>query len=438
VAIDVLDEGSDPADHLDTVVRVLFQDIDCYKLCRRLLAAVDDESDEVWPLYIQAIVGSPFQIRKLAQYLEGKSTQELEVEPWTELDIVALLKRERSPEAMGWLNHLSQNSQRPKIARACRQALQEMADLQFTSIEELLRGDLPELYLNPDGERRFNYGPRTILAQLQPDLGLRLQEEGGRIYSSTPPIRKSDHPEQAEQARSELKQFIHHIKMCVNVQGELLESAMIHGRRWPMALWRERFLIHPIMKLLSRGLVFVAYSPGQPIVPFCLVDRQFLTLEGEPARLGGDSTVGIVHPAQLSAAKRSQWTTHIRNVAPCSPPFAQFNRPIHDLEAYQKLWYDPEGELGAIALHHLRSAKRKSPYKGSLRKGTLSQLTRTMGPYRARIDFSLGSGQEEFVVIDSATCVRVEVSKGKHPVPPEHLPPAVFSEVTRDLLHFAG
>ena len=432
----LLEEDAQNRNEMVRWVRPFLRDLDCYKLCRQLLEASDDHDDELWPLYIQAIVGSPYQVKQLARQLED--ADELAGEPWSARDIIKILKRERSPEAMGWLHHWSQNSARPRIARACREALEELADEQRTSVGELLQTELPELYLNASSERGFDYGPRTIVATLNPDLSLSYREKGGRAYKSVPPLRRSDDKEVAGEARTALKKMVREIKQCVRQQTELLESAMCHGRQWPVALWRERFLIHPVMRALAHCIVFGRCVEGEPVVPFSVVDGRFVDLDRNPVGLPAGSSVLILHPIHLDDSERAQWEKFIANEAPCEPPFEQFKRPTFTRAEHRALWLSPSEEIGDIEVRTLRNARRKLDYEGSIRKGNVSELERVIGPYRAQIDFDLADDSDGVVAIDVCRCIRVEVLRKKNPVHVDDLPEAIFSEITTDLHTLIG
>ena len=431
----ILEAGGHEQDTLVRWVRPFLKDLDCYKLCRRLMEAADDDEDVMWPLYIQAVLGSPFQVKRLARHLERAEDS---AEPWTALDVVELLRRERSPEAMEWLSHWSQNSKHPRVARACREALEELAAGQNTSVQELLRAELPELYLNADNERRFDYGPRTIVAKMKPDLSFDYRQEGGRSFSVVPPLRKSDDTERATESRTNLKKLVRNTRQCVSRQSELLESAMCHGRRWPVALWRERFLIHPVVRMLSRSLVFVLHLDGEAPQPFMVADGLFLNLAGEPVELPAGSAIGVLHPIQIDPDERDRWKERVVEQSPVEPPFDQFSRPVFEAAEHREAWVNPTATLGEVDVLLLRKARRNTDYRGSVRKGQIASLKRIIGPYRAEIDFDLTYPGEEAVPVKEANCVRVAVFRGDQRLPVSAVPPSVFSEVTWDLLQLSG
>ncbi len=426
-------------------VRPFLKDLDCYKLCRRLLdfAADGVEDDEQWPLYIQSVIGSPFQMGQLAKRLKGVATQDRDLEDSEVFKIIDILKRERSMESLDCLHHWSQNSPKKSVALACRRALEEVAMKQATSVDELLGADLPELYFGVDGVRHFDYGARTIAATLCPDLNLTFSDDGGRTYRSVPSVRRSDDRERATSARREMKQLKTLIKRCAQVQSGLLESSMVHGRRWPVPLWRQRFLIHPVMRSLSRRLVFAVAQPGgRTLRPFVISEGRFTDANGELVELPVDGWVQVLHPVELPPESRQSWADLVGLAG--EAPFAQLNRPTFDFDVHRGVWHKPAEMLGQARLSHVRKIKRSLGYSGTLRGVGRVSLHRTCGPYLIAIELNVegadgqATGAVTFVEVRAVRRVWQTSSGVDAPTPPELLPRSLFSEIIWDLHRLAA
>lgn len=429
----LLQEDAEHRGEMVRWVRPFLKDVDCYQLCRRLLDAVEEEEEVTWPLYIQAIIGSPYQVDRLGEKLDEVVMQE---GMSTALDVVEILRRARTPAALHWLQHWSQSSQHPMIARASREALARLARQQSTSISIMMRDELPRLYLDQQNKRLFDFGPRKIEASLSQDLKITWRSlNDGHVYKSVPSPRQSDDMELAATARENMLQLQQDVRSSAKQQHELLESAMCHGRRWAVARWRSRFLIHPLLRLMSQGLVFAQVdSQGQMDSFMVSPQGTFLNAQDEEVDLKPGATIQVLHPVMLSLAQRARWMKiRGRHQLP-EPPFKQLARPVFLREAYEVLWREPGAHL-RTQLQTLQRHKRGSQYKGTLRKGAPSVLKRVLGPFIIEVHCEDNPDQLEHALLpDEVTCHTLRVTRERDEVPLSQLPDSVFSEITGELV----
>src|SRR5262249_11752602 len=101
-----------------------------------------------------------------------------------------------------------------------------------------------------------------------------------------------------------------------------------------------------------------------------LEDRTFTTSADERFRLPEGGWVGIVHPLEMSAAARGEWTNHLMDHE-ILPPFPQMSRPVERVRDDQALdWLMPEAEGTTLnALTFRGRAERLGWRRGSVVDG---------------------------------------------------------------------
>ncbi len=108
---------------------------------------------------------------------------------------------------------------------------------------------------------------------------------------------------------------------------------MITGRTWPVEVWRELILKHPLMTNFARRLVWGSFDENHDVVVTFRAstdDATLIDVEDEEVELDESGRVGLLHPVQMSAAMRQQWADSFADYEVFAP-FDQLGRQVFEL-----------------------------------------------------------------------------------------------------------
>lgn len=198
---------------------------------------------------------------------------------------------------------------------------------------------VPECGLDAGGQRVFDYGPRRFEFVLGPELKPMVRNEAGKLLKAPPKPGKKDDPELAPRAFADWKIFKKLATDTVKLQVHRLELAMVCGRRWSPEEFQRFFVQHPLLRHLTRSLLWASHA-GRSLQPFRLdAAGAYLDAKGSPVDIGS-GPIGLVHPLELSAEERSRWDALWDEVEVLAP-FPQLDREVFTL---------PEGSGEAVSL----------------------------------------------------------------------------------------
>ncbi|MFD9723786.1 WGR and DUF4132 domain-containing protein [Streptomyces sp. NPDC059072] len=227
------------------------------------------------------------------------------------------------------LLHLHGIGQRVKFkalkVRAQEKIAEVAAELGLTG-EQLSDRLVPDLGLEADGSTVVDYGTRRFTVgfdeQLKPYV---LDEEGRRLKDLPRPGARDE----AELATAERKRFMalkKDVRTIASDQIRRLEAAMVDGRSWTGAEFRQLFVEHPLVWHLVRRLVWRAEAEGEVTAFRVAEDRTYADVEDEAVRFADDATITLAHPLQLDGVL-AEWS-ELFAVQGVVQPFPQLGRPV--------------------------------------------------------------------------------------------------------------
>src|SRR5262249_48794860 len=126
----------------------------------------------------------------------------------------------------------------------------ERAGLARDDLEELLA---PSYGLQEVGLRREALGEVTAeLVAAGSSVELHYRRADGRRLTSAPRALREQYGEQIK----ELAQAAADIKQMLVAQRDRIEQLYLQRRTWPLDVWRERYLDHPLVGTLARRLIW--------------------------------------------------------------------------------------------------------------------------------------------------------------------------------------
>ncbi len=167
-----------------------------------------------------------------------------------------------------------------------------------------------------DGADGGGAGDRVVTGRITDAFTLELRNPAGKVVKALPAKRASDDDEVYAEAKRQLKESRAELKAVVTLQTQRFAEAMVTGRTWSVADWREFVLGHPLMSRLAARLVWAAEVPG---VPGAVIFRPgdggaLIGVDDEDVTLPDYARVSLVHAATLGDDAESgapAWRGHL-------------------------------------------------------------------------------------------------------------------------------
>lgn len=376
---------------------------------------------------------------------------------------VVALARIDSEAALAELARLATRVTYKNTAKLLDTALQTRATALGLSREEIEELAVPAYGLTDVGHAEHRLGEATALLDVRgPRAVLSWRNAVGKPVKSVPAAVKRDHPDELK----DLKTAVKDIDKMLSAQSERLDRQFLARRTWPYAVWRERYLDHPLVGTLARRLLWTidGRTAGW-------ADGDLRTLADEPLTEG--TRVELWHPVGREPAEIVAWRDWLERHG-ITQPFKQAHREIY-------LFTDAERATGSysnrFAAHILRQHQFNSlaairGWRNRLRlcvDDSAPPATRELPRWGLRAEYWIEGDGEEYGVdtTDSGSYLRLRTDQvrfypidapensapcyggeytmwlrdGQDPVAPiplEDIPPLVLSEVLRDVDLFVG
>jgi hypothetical protein len=298
----------------------------------------------------------------------------------------------------------------------------------------------------------------TDLAWVKPD---------GKTQHAVPAAVKQSHKEDLK----ELQAIAKDIQAMLPAQRERIDSLFLQQKTWPVTLWRERYLNHPLVGTLARRILWEFQHGEKSIAAIwfkgCLVD-----LDLKPIKLpDGQTTVQLWHPIGKNLDEVAAWRSWLETQQ-IQQPFKQAHREIYVLTDAELTTHVYSNRYAAHVLkqHQFNSLCALRAWKNKLRllvDDEYPPATLNLPLWGLRAEFwveGLGtdygndtndSGVFHYLSTDQVRFYRLETPQrmahagggGYHPgyrtvdaepLPLSEIPPLVFSEVMRDVDLFVG
>jgi len=291
------------------------------------------EAKKKWVLYAASIHGGEEIIPSLhAQIQEWPKAARGAMAA----EAVKALALNGSTTALLLVDQISRKFKFRQVKTAAGEALSYAAKELGITKEELEDRIVPDLGFDTGMERRFDYGSRSFKVVLTTALELQVFDEDGRKLKSLPSPGKKDDPEKAGAASEAFKLLKKQLKTVVANQKLRLEQALSGERLWPAEKWQALFVENPVMHQFAIGLIWGVYENGSLKDTFrYMEDGSFNTVEEEEYELPLGSTVGLVHPIELSEELLAAWKEQLSDYE-IIQPVEQLERPVYRLREEER------------------------------------------------------------------------------------------------------
>ncbi len=306
---------------------------------------------------------------------------------------------------------------------------------------------MPDLGFDERMEQKFDYGSRSFTVRLTLSLEAEVYDADGKRLKNLPSPKKQDDPEQAEAANLAFKQLKKQLKTVAAGQKLRLEQALIAGRYWQAAGWKELFVKNPVMHQFAAGLIWGVYEDGRLKATFrYMEDGSFNTREEEPFAFPEQGTIGLVHPVELSEEERAAWAEQLSDyeiTQPVEQLARTIFRPTEEEQSRMELSRFKGNVVNALSLSGklTRFGWNKGPVGDN---GEYDTFYREDGKTGVRLFFSgCGiTGENTEVVVYDAVFYRPDTDTdqkgGEENGVPGEVSPRYFSEIVLQLVQAAG
>lgn len=312
--------------------------------------------------------------------------------------------------------------------------------------EDLEEMSVPTFGMEEVGLRRESLGGFTAELRVDDSGEARLQwfKADGSPQKSVP----ASIQKQFEEDWKELKATAKDLGKMLSAQRDRLDGLALRRTGWPYAVWRDRYLDHPLVGTLARRLIW-RFRQGS-VESSGIFHRGKLVdyHDGELPLTGDDTRVELWHPIGLPLPEVLAWREWLERHE-IRQPFKQAHREVY-------LLTDAEKRTGTysnrFAAHVLRQSQCRAlastrgwqaPLLGYWDGGDASQVTRQLPAWNLTAEFWIlgippGAENEElapsagmpFIGSDQVRFRRCDESE---PIPLDEVPALVFSEIMRDV-----
>jgi len=385
---------------------------------------------------------------------------------------VSVLKTMPGLHGAAQLERVRLNVKQPTYRKEVEAALDETARRVGMSREDLEELTVPTFSLE-QGRVRIPIGPAVAEVHV---VGLNVQIQW---YDATGNPRKTEPAEvkrgyKAE--RADLKRLCDDITHMLAAQRDRLERLPLAERQWSLSAWQERYLDHPLIGYVAKHLLW-RFTEGEHSIDAIWLDGQLVDADDCPLSLSETMTVSAWHPILCEADEILKWRTWLERHQ-VTQPFKQAHREVYLLTDAERTTRVYSNRFAAHILrqHQFNALAAACGWKNTLRlmvDDTYPPATLALPHWSLRAEFWIeGVGdnytsdvneagtylrvttdQVRFYPIDAAEN-RAQAGSGVYgpsyhwqqqrpdeetePIPLNHIPALVFSEVMRDVDLFVG
>ncbi len=307
-------------------------------------------------------------------------------------------------------------------------------------LEEL---SVPTYDMEEVGKRSETVG--DYIAQLTIDgntVDLQWSKQDGSLLKSVPTAIKSSHAEVIKELKGDAKD----LASMLSGQRQRLENLYLLDRAWPMTVWRERLLNHPLVGTLARRLIWTFDLDGRQLTGI-YHEGLVRGVDDQPLEGIESSTVRLWHPIIATRDSIAAWRNWLFDHS-VTQPFKQAHREIYVLTPAEEATETYSNRFAAHILRqsHYRGLASARGWQvnlvGAWDGGDEGAATRLLTPWNLRAEFTVAPLDElqqftdvEFVSTDQVCFCARDTSER---IPLRTVPPLAFSEILRDVDLFVG
>jgi len=377
--------------------------------------------------------------------------------------------------AVGQLAILKIKVKAGNLQKSIEKALTAAAERLQIPREEIEEMGIPAYGLTEVGRHEETFGEFT--AELAVDLRgkselvWRKGGSAGKTQKSVPAAVKTDFPEELK----DLKAAIKDIEKMVPAQRDRIDNLFLERKTWPLAVWKERYLDHPVVGILARRLIWrFTCGNGKSACDGIWHDGRLVNVDDQKvARLEEPGvTVELWHPVGRPMDDVLAWRGWLERHE-VRQPFKQAHRELYLLTDAERRTNTYSNRYAAHILrqHQFHALCGVRGWKNKLRlmvDDIYAPPTKLLPLWGLRAEFwvegigdrygtdTTDSGSFLYLATDQVRFYRIQADQryahaygggyeihgeetpANEPLPLDLIPPLVFSEILRDADLFVG
>ena len=287
-------------------------------------------SKESWAFTALGVLGNDDTARKLTPLIRAWPGESQHKRATVGLDILAAIG---SDIALMQLNGIAQKLKFKALQERAKEKIADIAESRELTVAELEDRLAPDLGLDDNGSLLLDFGPRQFTVSFDETLKPFVRDVSGSRLKDLPKPNKSDDESQANDAVNRYKLLKKDARTVAAQQVARLESAMCLRRRWSPENFQLFLVEHPLVRHLTRRLIWGVYSTENELLACFRVaeDNSYSTADDDLFTLPeGDISVGIPHVLEISPTDAAAFSQLFADYE-LLPPFRQLDRNSYAL-----------------------------------------------------------------------------------------------------------
>ncbi|ENG6970213.1 WGR and DUF4132 domain-containing protein [Escherichia coli] len=283
---------------------------------------------ENWAFTSLGILGDDDTARKLTPLIRAWPGESQHKRAVYGLDVLASIG---SDIALMLLNGIAQKIKFAALQEHASNKINMVAKNRGLTMAELEDRLAPDLGLDINGSLTLDFGPRQFTVGFDETLKPMVRDANGKVLKDLPKPNQSDDKTLATDAVNLFKQLKKDVRAIASQQIDRLEQAMCQRRRWTTEQFRLFMVEHPLVRHLTRRLLWGVYTEENTLIACFRVaeDSTYSDMQDELFTLPAGN-IGIPHmleiPPESAAAFRQIYADY-----ELLPPFQQLDRGSYRL-----------------------------------------------------------------------------------------------------------
>ena len=228
--------------------------------------------------------------------------------------------------AMRAIQTIAEKAKFDAIRWEANEQIKRIAEKLGLTTEQLADRLLPDFGLGDQAAMVLDYGPRTFTVRFDEQLKPYVADEAGKPRKTLPKPGVKDDERVAGEAYQRFTALKKDLRTVAADLVKRLEAAMLKGRIWTLAEFRQYYVEHALSGHLARRLVWIAEHDGNRIGFRIAEDGSFSDVEDETFTPAADAAIRVAHPALLGTEVQA-WAEVLADYE-ILQPFEQMNRPV--------------------------------------------------------------------------------------------------------------
>ena len=229
------------------------------------------------------------------------------------------------------LNGIAQKIKFAALQEHARDKINMVAENRRLTMAELEDRLAPDLGLDSSGSLTLDFGPRQFTVGFDETLKPVVRDANGKVLKDLPKPNQSDEKTQATDAVNLFKQLKKDVRAIASQQIDRLEQAMCQRRRWTTEQFRLFLVEHPLVRHLTRRLLWGVYNDENALMTCFRVaeDSTYSDAQDELFTLPAGN-IGIPHVLEISPESAAAFRQIYADYE-LLPPFQQLERGSYHL-----------------------------------------------------------------------------------------------------------